>query len=122
MTELTTSAPKTLIISNNMVEADDLTEILTGQGLGPVVHVRGVADAHDALTQSGEHLRLMLFGLSMHRHDVADFPTKYDASTCPLILIDGPSELSDRAGAGVLLRPYSTDDVLAALARLGFGT
>ena len=119
MPELTTSAPRTLIISNNMVEADDLTEMLTGLGLGPVLHARDVMDATGIVARSGQSLRLMMCGLSLHLHGVAEFLASVDRSSLSLVVIDGPAEFSQGDGAGLLFRPFSTRDVMAALARLG---
>lgn len=119
MTDMMTSVPKTLIVSNNMIEADDLTEMLTDQGLGPVMHARDLNDASRVLTEAGDNLRLMMCGLSLHLHEVNEFLAEIDLPGMSLVVIDGPEEFSEREGAGVLLRPFSTRDVMAALSRLG---
>lgn len=119
MTEVSFAAPKTLIVSNNMIEADDLTEMLTSQGLGPVVHARGVDEAQDALAQASDSLQLLMFGLSLHVPEAQQFLKGLDTAGRSLLVIDGPVDYSDREGAGILQRPYSTDDVLSALSRLG---
>ena len=119
MIELTTSAPKTLLISNNMVEVDDLTEMLVEQGLGPVIHTRDLEGTARVLAETGETLRLLICGLSMHLHEVKEFLASWDLSTVSLVVIDGTAEFLDREGAAILQRPFSTDDVLAAFARIG---
>ena len=119
MIELNSSAPKTLIVSNNMVEADDLTEMLTSQGFGPVLHTRDLDDAKSLLTGSQSSIRLLMFGLSLHVHEAQEFLATVDVSGKSLLVIDGPLEYAEKKGAGVLLRPYSTADVMAALKVLG---
>lgn len=119
MNELYSSAPKTLIVSNNVVEADDLTEMLTSQGLGPVVHTRDLEDAKSVLSKSADSLDLLLFGLSLHVREATEFLLSVDVSETSLVVIDGPLEFCEKEGAGVLLRPFSTSDVLAALKQLG---
>jgi alpha-glucuronidase len=119
MTELYGAAPKTLIVSNNMIEADDLIEMLTFQGLGPVAHARELNDAQLILDRSSDSLRLLMFGLSLHLHEAKTFLETFDMSGKALLVIDGPMDFSQMEGAGVLLRPFSTKDVLAALKRLG---
>lgn len=119
MIELTPSAPKTLLISNNMVEVDDLTEMLVEQGLGPVTHTRDLENTARILAETGETLRLLICGLSMHLHEVKEFLASWDLSTVSLVVIDGTAEFLDRGGAAILQRPFSTDDVLAAFARIG---
>ena len=119
MSELYSTAPKTLIVSRNMVEADDLTEMLTGQGLGPVVHVRDLEAAERILESSATSLELMMFGLSMHLPETKQFLLSQDPSKRHLLVIDGPVEFTEMKGAGVIPRPFSTKDVMAALKRLG---
>ncbi|MFA8384672.1 MAG: hypothetical protein ACEPO2_03560 [Pelagibaca sp.] len=119
MTEVTTFGPKTLIVSNNVIEADDLTEMLTDQGLGPVLHARDLDDASKVLTEAGNNLKLVMCGLSLHLHEVNEFLAEINLPGLSLVVIDGPAEFSEREGAGVLLRPFSTRDVMAALSRLG---
>jgi hypothetical protein len=119
MIELTTSAPKTLLISNNMVEVDDLTEMLVEQGLGPVIHTRDLEGTARVLAETGETLRLLICGLSMHLHEVKEFLASRDLSTVSLVVIDGTAEFLDQEGAAILQRPFSTADVLAAFARIG---
>lgn len=119
MTDLNGSDPRTLIISNNMIEADDLIEMLTGQDLGPVAHTRDVHGALAVLKESASQLRLLLYGLSLHLHEINDFLATIDRSAFKLIVIDGPADFAGQEGAAVLHRPYSTGDVLAALAQVG---
>jgi hypothetical protein len=119
MTELAKKAPRALIVSNNVVEADDLTELLTGQGLGPVRHARDIDNARKVLAEAGDELRLMMCGLSLHLHEVKEFLDTLKMPDLALLVIDGPAQFLEREGAGVVQRPFSTSDVLVALERLG---
>lgn len=119
MTGLFETAPKALIVSNNVVEADDLTEMLTEQGLAPVIHVRDVEGAQAVLEQHRATLRLVMCGLLMHETEVSSFVQAQERSAWSLVLIDPPAAQNGREGINVLLRPFSTADVMAALFRLG---
>ena len=119
MIDLKPSDPKTLLVSNNMVEVDDLTEMLVELGLGPVEHARDLEDTLQILAEGGKPFRLMICGLSLHLHDVKEFLASLDLSTVALVVIDGSAEYLDREGVAFLQRPFSTGDVLAALTRLG---
>lgn len=119
MTELTKSAPKTLLVSNNMVEVDDLTEMLIECGLGPVEHARGIEETAQILADTGGSLRLMICGLSLHLHEVKAFLASPDVSNVSLVVIDATADDLGRAGAAFLQRPFSTNNVLSALTRLG---
>ncbi|MCR9108873.1 hypothetical protein [Marivita sp. XM-24bin2] len=119
MTELFESDPKALIVSNNVIEADDLTEMLTEQGLDPVVHVRDVEGAQAVLEQRSANLRLVICGLSMHETDACSFVQEQMKSTWSLLLIDPPDAQDGQEGCGVLLRPFSTADMMAVLLRMG---
>lgn len=118
MSEVVAEFPKTLIVSDNMVEAEDLIEMLTPEGLGPVALARDVGKARFVVEQSRQSLHLIIFGLSMHIHESSRFVETLDRSGTALLVLDGPVSLGVGEGAGCLNRPFSTNDVMAALARL----
>ena len=119
MPDLISTGPKTLIVSRNMVEADDLTEMLMGYGLGPVAHARNLDAARRVLASATESLELLMFGLSLHVPETARFLSTLDTSERSLLVIDGPRDFTESKGAGVISRPFTTNDVMAALKGLG---
>jgi hypothetical protein len=119
MTEVLSATPKTLIVSDNVVEAEDLTEMLAERGLGPVAHARDIQGAQDVFASTSGSLQLMIFGLSLHKPDAKGFLETMASERKPLVVIDGQKGAVELNGAGILLRPFSTSDVMAALKHVG---
>lgn len=119
MTSCTRLAPRTLLVTENMVEAEDLIEILTLKGMGPVLHVRYLNEAKDALNRSHRHFEIIIVGLSQHVPGTEAFIQTIDRSSVPLLWIDGNADLDAKQGSAAVLRPFSTREISNALTQLG---
>ncbi|MCL3880738.1 hypothetical protein [Marivita sp. GX14005] len=109
-----------LIVTDSVLEADDLNEML--QGYGPALHVRNFDLALDALKRRGASLRLVVFGVSVKGRQAEALLAAVDPARTALLLIDGSPDLTRSDGAGFVTRPYSSDDIFAALAPLRIET
>lgn len=119
MTEVLAATPRTLIVSDNVIEAEDLTEMLSERGLGPVAHVRDIESAQTVFDTTDTSIHLLIFGLSLHKPEAQGFLRAVATRKKPLLVIDGRKESQELKGAGIVLRPFSTSDVMAALKQIG---
>lgn len=119
MMSCTRLAPRTLLVTENMIEAEDLIETLTLQGMGPVLHVRHLGEAKDALSLDHRHFEMIIFGLSQHVPGTEAFIQAIDTSSVPLLWIDGDADVAAKQGLAAVLRPFSTREISNALTQLG---
>ncbi|WP_292284839.1 hypothetical protein [Marivita sp.] len=119
MSSCTRLAPRTLLVTENMVEAEDLIETLTLQGMGPVLHVRHLDEAKHALDEDNRHLEMIIFGLSQQVPGTEAFIQAIDTLSVPLLWIDGSADVAARHRSAAVLRPFSTKEISNALTQLG---
>lgn len=114
------AAKAILILTDNLLEAADLTEQIEQRKLGRVVVLRTLSEAALYLNGSSEPPVLVIFGLDRRTDDSAATVALLTERGCRILFIDGGAE--DRSATLVatgMLRPYTSADVDAALRRLG---
>jgi hypothetical protein len=105
-----------LLLTNNLLEAADLTEQIEQRGIGNVVILRSAADALHCFDQQGCAPTLIIFGLPCETEQSRDVLARARQNGCRILLIDGPICPSSSPG---LMRPYTSSDVDLAFRRLG---
>lgn len=98
-----------LIVTSNMVEAEDLKDLVTFE-YGMQVHTyRDIHAVRDEITGQ-DSVNLMFLSVEYEPGDIADVVQAVRASGGNIVLIDGSKKDADCA-VGFLRRPYSTQDV-----------
>lgn len=123
--DLTMRPGATLILTNNMVEASDLSETLEGCGLGPI-HISRVPPMEDGACENVQEedallvgYRLVVFGLDASTALARLFLSTLSAHQTHLILIDESPDVDLGTPRAVLTRPFSSLDVEHALRLIG---
>lgn len=98
-----------LIVTSNMVEAEDLKDLVTLDYGMKVRTYRDVLAVRDEI-MGPDPVSLMFLSVEYEPRDIADVVQAVCASGGKIILIDGSKKDADCA-VGFLRRPYSTQDV-----------
>ncbi|MFP7571165.1 hypothetical protein [Marivita sp. S2033] len=122
MTDLNDADTTALVVTNSVLEGEDLLEILETQGIGPARHVRDFETALREIACSGDRLKLLIFGLNTRADEAAVLLAAVDPAKTALLLIDDSPHLSSSDGAGFVARPFTTEDVIAALTQVCLST
>lgn len=118
MPDLMSGAVRALVVTNNMLEGDDLRELLDLHQFGPSLHVRKVETALELVANATEELRLLIVGLNAELDRFADLVGLASEKRLSLLFIDAPPQEAERERASFVARPYTSGDVLNALSRL----
>lgn len=110
----------TLIVTDNFVEAVDLTEQMGNLGVGPVSIFRTAAELHEAIRAPGAIPWLVIFGIDTAAKGTADAWEAVTRLGCRVVGIDIETESPSLPNLGRLRRPFSSEDVEILLKRLGF--
>lgn len=108
-----------LILTNNLLEAADLTEEVEQRGLGNAIILRTAAEAVQYLSQRSAPPRLVIFGVDTRTDEATQALSQLEQTSSRVLFIDGHRETRSRPNSAGLLRPYTSEDVDAALRLLG---
>ena len=105
-----------LIVTSNMVEAEDLRELLTCD-YAMTVHTYRDIQAARAEIEHLDRIALMFLSVEFAAQDMADAVQDVLALDAKIILING-SDMDMDGAVGALSRPYSSQDIARLMAGL----
>jgi len=107
-----------LVITDNFVEAADVSEALSAHGFAGVTHCRDAAIALDALTTRGLYPVVAIVSFREDDAEASQVLDRLQELGCKIVVVNGNPKLSRIRGLAFLQRPFSDDQLEAILDQL----
>ena len=117
MSRRPTTEQNIVILTNNLLEAVDLTEQIQERGIGNAVIMRSPVEAVQYMNGIDAPPLLTIFAVDQTNEDWMAVLRLMIELGCRILFIDGAPEQNENSTA--LLRPFTSEDVDVAFRQLG---